>query len=594
MPDFAGVALVDILANGVGMLIIVVVISIAARIEREERQAEKVEELSVVMSRQISTSLVLNTLAASRAARLHDYDNSPIDQVLDPDVMPIIELHRDFVREFYSGATWHRRELLQQPNRMDAWLLSMAEETRRRMRMDIYDIGQYYLVMSILRAHGLAPAHWHFIGGALEYRRAIACPPGVAAKDCELLAMEDHATELPGIEELLGLDEEAGDEGWLSEEDLAEIGQGTGGGGDGGEEDGGGMAGPMPGGTVPSSSMLGGGASVHPGDAQGGGREQAGEPGLPGGMGLEFMPGGGTGRYPSARGDGWGSGQGGEGEGEGQEGPPQIRFRLALEDDPALESLMNLANARPAELIAVLATIMDFLSDLQAELDNGDSPVALLPTFSQRLLAGFENPPELPGDQYDEVEALAFELIFASEALAGEQADPIGVVRVAAGEGARAELRVEPNHLLQEVVVAAPDREGGASSAGTGRIEIDVNAYPAVWQGLRVDLERNSVLMSPPSPGGAAGSGWRAVATITPEMDDFIVGFVHAGVSPDGWLLLNPDNNRVRLDRAPLITPYRAPLVGARGWLTTLFAMLAAAALLLFLARGPVSRLLSR
>ena len=112
MPDFAGVALVDILANGVAMLIIVIVVSIAARMEREERYAEQASEVAAVMSHKFSTSLVLNSLAASPPARLHDYETSPLDQILDPEILPILELHGGFVREFYSGTIWTRRDLL--------------------------------------------------------------------------------------------------------------------------------------------------------------------------------------------------------------------------------------------------------------------------------------------------------------------------------------------------------------------------------------------------------------------------------------------------------------------------------------------------
>ena len=88
MPDFAGVALVDILANGVAMLIIVIVVTIAARMEREERYAEQADEVATVMSHKFSTSLVLNSLAASPPARLHDYETSPLDRVLDPRPAP--------------------------------------------------------------------------------------------------------------------------------------------------------------------------------------------------------------------------------------------------------------------------------------------------------------------------------------------------------------------------------------------------------------------------------------------------------------------------------------------------------------------------
>ena len=112
LPDFAGVALVDILANGVAMLIIVIVVSIATRVEQEERRAEQADEVAAVMSHKFSTSLVLNSLAASPPARLHDYETSPLDQVYGPELLPILELHPGFVREFYVGAIWTRRALL--------------------------------------------------------------------------------------------------------------------------------------------------------------------------------------------------------------------------------------------------------------------------------------------------------------------------------------------------------------------------------------------------------------------------------------------------------------------------------------------------
>ena len=184
MPDFAGVALVDILANGVAMLIIVVVVSIAARMEREERHAEQASEVAAVMSHKFSTSLVLNSLAASPPARLHDYENSPLDRVLDPAILPILELHGGFVREFYSGAIWTRGELLRERSGFDAWIARLDALQRARLRVDVYDVPQFYVTMSILREHGIRVFHWHFLPGALSRREAERCPRGIAAKDC--------------------------------------------------------------------------------------------------------------------------------------------------------------------------------------------------------------------------------------------------------------------------------------------------------------------------------------------------------------------------------------------------------------------------
>ena len=199
LPDFAGVALVDILANGVAMLIIVVVLSITTRMEREERLVERAEEVVTVMSHRLSTSLVLNSLAASPPARLHDYETSPLDAVYDPEVLPILELHRGFVREFYSGAVWTRRALLAGGNPMSAWLSGLGEAPRMRIRVDIYDVDQFYVAMSIFREHGVAIRHWHFVPHRISLAEAARCPPGVAAKDCgegSVLGTEEKWPEL--------------------------------------------------------------------------------------------------------------------------------------------------------------------------------------------------------------------------------------------------------------------------------------------------------------------------------------------------------------------------------------------------------------
>ena len=50
MPDFLGVALGDLLANGVSMLIIVLVVGLAGGVEREERFAEQADAIASVQS----------------------------------------------------------------------------------------------------------------------------------------------------------------------------------------------------------------------------------------------------------------------------------------------------------------------------------------------------------------------------------------------------------------------------------------------------------------------------------------------------------------------------------------------------------------
>lgn len=64
---------------------------------------------------------------------------------------------------------------------------------------------------------------------------------------------------------------------------------------------------------------------------------------------------------------------------------------------------------------------------------------------------------------------------------------------------------------------------------------------------------------------------WRAVAYIAPGFDDFIIGFTYATIAADGRLVMQAEDNRIRLGGRPLLTPYRATLFGARGWLVTLY-----------------------
>ena len=68
---------------------------------------------------------------------------------------------------------------------------------------------------------------------------------------------------------------------------------------------------------------------------------------------------------------------------------------------------------------------------------------------------------------------------------------------------------------------------------------------------------------------------WRAVAYVTPRLDDFIVGFVFAAVDGEGRLRMQADANRVQIDGRPLFTEYRESAFGSRGWLVSLYAALA-------------------
>ena len=701
MPDFAGVALVDILANGVAMLIIVIVVSIAARMEREERQVEQASEVAAVMSHKFSTSLVLNSLAASPPARLHDYETSPLDQILDPEILPILELHGGFVRNFHSGRTWTRRELLREHNGFSAWAAGLGFQQRARLRVDVYDVPQFYLAMAILREHGIRVYHWHFLTGALSPGEAARCPPGVAAKDCRG-GEADRPAPLPE----LAMDERGSGGLGGPESPLVEPPSGTGR-GSGGEgslpgfmRDGTGSApGPMPGGVVPGMAGAAGAgfpaAGADPGSAGAGlrpdggiegtadaargagdggaGAPGGGDPGEAGagrgllsgadaagrsrgfgsepGLGPEGAAGLGSfpdaregGAEPSAGRRGGGSprgGQGGSGSGRapragaerGGDGA-QISLRIALPESLRREARSGGEGAAPA-LEALFGIILHYLGGLQHSLDTGGTPSPQIDRFAERIQDAFRAPPPITEAEREVARDLA--LKFALLPHLGEseaRPQPLAFRPAPPGPDAEAALVIAPNRLNDAVGVDRGGRGGDAGAdagadtetaeaernrarqgderrAGearggesrsqdrdrrdgalpgdglpdSGRAALALNAYPGIWKGLEIRIEPWSVLLMPPEVREPERLRWRAVAYLTPRLDDFIVGFVFATVDPEGGLRVQADANRVRLDGRPLFTEYRESAFGSRGWLVSLYAALAIGLLLLGAAR---------
>lgn len=549
MPDFAGVALVDILANGLAMLIIVIVLSIASRAEHEERTSAQVEDVETMMSRRFSTSLVLNSLAASPPARLHDYDNSPLDQVRDPHLLPIIELHRDFVREFYTGAVWNREELLREPNAMDAFLATFDEDRKLRLRTDIYDVNQYYLAMSILRDHGISVRHWHFLPGGLTVAQSGRCPPGVAAKDCVTDAIGREQPDLPALATASGGSVDGSDGGGANGTDGAN-------GENGGESwppsgfaDTGGGAGPLPG-------PFPGGAALDSGGANG-------------------QPNPGAGSFPNAR-PGGGGGLRGRGANAGESGQPgnPMRFRLSNPESLREDQTQGLAgealDPTPEQILAVL---LDYLGQLQATLDAGASPSGLLENFDRYIRRALGSPPEVKGPLRTLIDFLMLELWVLDDIVA---VPGLQVISLDLEARANTVLIAAPNQRLRRVTVG---RAGGGDNGApqlpdTTRPVLRMNAHPDIWRGLTVPLERNAILLVPPDQRRTEQLRWRALAYIAPGFDDFIVGFAYASIDADGQLVIQAEDNRVRLDDRPLHTPYQEALFGARTWLVALYAVL--------------------
>lgn len=568
IPNFAGVALVDILANGVAMLIIVIVVSIAARTERDARHTEQTDDIAAVMSHKFSTSLVLNSLAASRPAVLHDYANSPLDQILEPQILPILELHATFVREFYSGRVWHRRELLQEYNGLHALLDNFDEAQKQRLRLDIYDVGQFYVTMSILRAHNIQVTHWHFLDGALAYSAAVNCPPGVAAQDCRN-ASPPARGDLPHIDQPPHKD--------LGEPDWPPRGVA------GARGDGDSAAGDLPGGVAP-----GAGAAANRYGANGGaGGELSGAAQSPADLGS----------FPGVRGAPNGQVGGIPG---GQPARANANFRVALPAS-ARRAIGAGATGMPT-LEAIFGALLHYLQNLQNDLDAGGAPAKQIAEFAARLQYSFANPPKLDAATRTVARDLAIAFAYQDLAVAEDfaaqtnAANALELNFIPAADGA-ARLLIPPNRLIDAVGLRAP--VGGAPPLVAAHIAFALHAYPDIWRGLHIALRPGAVVLTPPKPRRPEAMRWRAVAHISAALDDFVVGFVFANfakennfgasnaedrAAPTEILQLDGEVNRARVNGVAQFSRPPPAAFGARGWLVSLYAALAVGLLLLAVA----------
>ncbi|MCY4656023.1 MAG: hypothetical protein OXC80_04310 [Gammaproteobacteria bacterium] len=543
IPNFAGVALVDILANGVAVLIIVVVLSIAEREEQEKQFTEKVKEVSAVMTREFSTSLVLNRLAASRPARLHDYVNSELDQFWDPYLLPIIEFHNDAIRDPYSGTIWPRSELLEKPNSFDDFVMNLAEDQATRLRGDIYDVGTYYLVNSMLRDYGIEIRHWHFIGSVPGKGSILRCPPDVLAQDCLTQGSNQSGVSADELSDLLGQQSDSSSGG----------NSGT------GEN--------WPPDFLDDNLEGSGGASGQ----------------LPNGATLGSQPGGNPsqsrwGSFPDAnetRPDGSGSSSGGSGQPGEPSGENTINFRLAdSREQRDIENAIQLDMGDPT-IIQLLAGLMSYIDELQLTYDNELNVEPLLQNFALILGAAVQDPPTISERQNQIVEDLA--LIMRSKQQMGHPNignEPIFLNSYEDANSENAVMRIIPNRLIFDAETNTKNKEWAAGIGTELSPRMNINGHPGIWRGSQISLHRGSVLMVVPDQTVSPVPKWRAIVYIAPNLDDFIVGFVYSTIDPEGRLVVLGESNQVRLGALNLVQPKDSDIFGVRTWMFAFYLLL--------------------
>ena len=514
-PPFAGVALADILANSAAIVIIMIVVTLMASHEQEEEKLEQAEDVAVLLSRELATSFVMNALPTSPPARLHDYVTWGPDRNPQHALMPILELHRGFVRDFYTGTVYPREELLHYDNALDVYLGGLRPEQLAAIRIDVYSIREFYITMSILKAHGTLPRHWHFLSGA----------PGDAQSGA--------GTFLAGR-----LRRDRAEPGLLD----GDTGAGTN---------------PSSSSTLPEDVALAGSIESltrYPLDDLG----LAGRFGGPPANEYLELPSTDAPGVPTSPSDP-GAGARSVGDPTAQSGgSATTRFRVARV--VGRESASELT----FDLLTALRGLFAFMKSAQADADAGRP--SRLPDFDfERDILGRGDEPLTPAEERL-VGNLADELSVPVD-------EPLGTMTVVSRTDPELRgqaLAVSVNRpLFLAIWLRGPEQPPRAGEEET-TVTVRLGLHPAIFEGLRIPFGQDGVVLMPmPETVPDPVPRWRVVTVVNARVDDFVTGFVYAGVDNAGRLLLPVDENAVEINGLSVESRY--PVVKFRGeFLSTL------------------------
>ena len=511
LPASAGVALADILANGVAIVIIMIVLTSLARYEQEQDKLQRTEDVAVLLSRELATSVVMNALPTSPPARLHDYVASPLDRNPHPAKMPILELHDGFVRDYYTGAIYPREALLEPANALDAYLAALGPEQLAATRVDVYGIREFYLAMSIFKAHGLAPRHWHFLGDQ------DGPAPGTggawaAASPAPSLAQEEtpRSGRAGGLGSIAGSPEGGerhGAQGPALPEDVAIAG-----------------ASPNP--------------TAYPVDGVWGAAGTDSAPPLPGLDGAERPPA----AQPSAA----------PGNTAPLPTPAGRRFRAAV---PTTPTTLTLLNQPTSNLTATLRALFAFMAAEQAAADANLPSRLPVFDFQRHVLALAPSlPPPTPAEA-SLVRSLVFLLDRPREP--ESRALPLRPMREPTVRGQA--IALFSNEPLPGGRWLHGPEQGPLPAETTANVTLQLGSHAAIHEGRRMPLSRDAIVLAPPSTLDADPQPrWRVVTLVNPARNDFVTGFVFAAVDANGRLALAVDENAIELDGLRVESRYPA------------------------------------
>ena len=533
LPGFAGIALADILANSVAMIIILIVLTMMIEHEQEEARISEVEDISVLLSRDLATSVVMNGLPTSQPARLHDYVNSPMDANPHPSIMPIIELHSNYIQDYYTKQRFSRDELLQPDNAFDEFLAKMNPIQRSYIRIDIYDIRTFYLTMSIIGDYGPMPRHWHFIGydgNAVEDDNKSEPGPGeaIAASD----ETSENASEQPGNSEQFRENENEGGGG--NNENIWE--------------------------DMPADISLGAVTSDenYPFDDLAYDAENADSQ-------SEEYSGEGSDEPADEMFDAL-SKMMAESLGRGNQSsdfPSVMRFRTATPSSAKSSSekeqeyvYLNMSegdeSGEELEYVNILAALFQFMEKAQRAVDEGNYLMLQNFKFADDILLPAAMMPALSDEELNFYEYLKSVMFPTS----GADKNPLYVEQQTEDNDVTA-LAVHPNQLLENALLLNnPQQMPFPELPGDAVVRMHVGLYPAIYKGLKINLDKDGIILLPRKQADPDQYRWRIATIVSPQRDDYLLAFVYAAINRDGSLRFAADQNSVTVAQTQVMTHY--------------------------------------
>lgn len=522
LPGFAGIALADILANSVAMIIILIVITMMVKHEQEQARLMEVEDVSVLLSRDIATSVVMNGLPTSKPARLHDYINSPLDINPHPSIMPIIELHRNYVQDYYSKQKFSRAEMLKAHNRFDDFLAQMTSLQKESIRIDIYDIQMFYLTMSIIADHTNMPRHWHFLGydtsGTVEGEDLASQAINHKESNTSASLFDSTDEENNSSNEIF---DESTWQGLPSDIDLEATSEEL---------------------NYPFDDLAYDRDIPISENSNGDSTRQSDEMF----MALAEMLSDSINR-PSS-----------------QPGLPNIlQFRTAVPSSAKTSTEKNreiiqmrlgsASNGESLDYMKVIMALFRFMERTQRAVEEGNYLMLQNFDFEKDILQVAVT--MTPSENTEEINF--FEQLKEKILNVHERKLPILLAQDKIKEQNKNILLINPNDLLEGALFVGNTHQQTLNDIpGKAFVKMHVGLYPAIYKGLKIPLDKGSIILFAPNQVEPQKFRWRVATIISPQRDDYLLAFIYAAITEDGALSLATDENNITINQVDVATSY--------------------------------------